>query len=486
MKMIDDSNEKSNSSVESQLEQLQKENEQLKTEICRNAQRTQYLNDVPSPIVAIDDTFSVTYMNETGAKLLGETIESVVGKKCYNLFKTTDCRTDKCACAVAMKTERAASSTTVAHPGNLEIPIQYVGRPIYNNGRVIGALEIVTDITTIKGVIAKATEASKKVMEIADDVHSKCLLVEEMGKQAADVALQMSAGMNQVSAASQQVSTGSQKLAELAQITARQTESLKKVMDEAGTVARETSAIAEEASKRALDANMKGQKGIDSIDSIKNDITKVAEAVGSMVGSIDKVGALATSVADIASQTNMLALNAAIEAARAGEAGRGFAVVADAVKGLAGQSKEAAGGAITLAKGIKDSGTQTKIITEQSRKGAEECSIVFKGAIRETEGISDIMGNTNEKVRKLRSNVEQGLRTLDEVVKAIEEVSSIAQESSSASEETSSAIEEQTASSEGLKEIAKNVQEAAAELAKEAERTKKEAESLIKQLTENC
>lgn len=475
----------SHEKTEEQIQQLQKENELLKSENTRNSQKIQYLNNIPSPILAIDDSFSITYMNETGAKLLGETTESVIGKKCYSLFKTTDCQSDKCACAVAMKSQRAASSITVAHPGNLEIHIQYIGRPIYDNtSKLIGALEVVTDITKIKNIIAQATAASKNVMAIADEVHSKCLKVEEMGRQAAQVAVQMSAGMNQVSTASQQVSTGAQKLAELSQTTAVQTDSLKKIMEEAGTVAKETSAIAEEASKRAMDANVKGQKGIVAIDNIKNDVTKVAQAVGSMVGSIDKVGELATSVADIASQTNMLALNAAIEAARAGEAGRGFAVVADAVKGLAGQSKEAAGGAITLVKGIKESGTQTSNITEQSKRGAEEGSIVVQGAIRETEGISKIMNDTTEKVRKLTNNVEVGLHTLDAVVKAIDQVSSIAQESSSASEETSAAIQEQTASSIELSEIAKNVQTAAAEVAKEAEKTKKEAESLIQQLSE--
>ncbi len=178
----------------------------------------------------------------------------------------------------------------------------------------------------------------------------------------------------------------------------------------------------------------------------------------------------------------MLALNATIEAARAGEAGRGFAVVADAVKGLAGQSKEAAGGAITFVKGIKDSGTETSNITEQSKRGAEDSSIVVQGAIQETEGISKIMDNTTEKVRKLTKNFEEGIQMLEvSEVKAIEEVSSIAEGSSSASEETSSVIEEQTASSQALTEIAKNVQVAAAEVAKEAEKTKKEAESLIQQ-----
>jgi methyl-accepting chemotaxis protein len=471
------------SQLEQKIQELTKENEGLKLQDKISGVYAKYLDSIPSPVMAIDANFTVTFMNKFGAKLVGETITSIAGKKCYELFKTGACQTEKCACTQAMKQKTVITSQTVAHPSDKEIPVQYIGRPLYDeNKNVIGAVETFTDITQIKDVISKACAASKNVVEIAAKVNTHCQKMAELGEKTATVASQMNLGFQQVITASTQVSTGAQKLAEVSQVTAKQTNELKRIMDEAGDSVKHTSKIADEATKKALDANDKGQKGILAINSIQTDITRVTQAVDTMVNAVEKVGELANSVSDIASQTNMLALNAAIEAARAGEAGRGFAVVADAVKGLAGQSKEAAGSSINLVKGIKDSGTETSRITAASKKGAEESSTVIQSAISETEGIAQIMEQTNTEIQKLQSNMEEGLKVLSEVVIAIGEVSNIAEESSSASEETSSAIEEQAAASMQLKEIANNVKAAASEAAKEAEQTKKEVETLIQQL----
>src|SRR5208282_407821 len=61
------------------------------------------------------------------------------------------------------------------------------------------------------------------------------------------------------------------------------------------------------------------------------------ETIEALNGKVERIGAVADMIKDIASKTNLLALNATIEAARAGDAGKGFAVVASEVKQLANQ-----------------------------------------------------------------------------------------------------------------------------------------------------
>lgn len=63
-----------------------------------------------------------------------------------------------------------------------------------------------------------------------------------------------------------------------------------------------------------------------------------ARTIAGLAGSVERIGAVARLIADIAARTNLLALNATIEAARAGDAGKGFAVVAGEVKALAAQT----------------------------------------------------------------------------------------------------------------------------------------------------
>jgi methyl-accepting chemotaxis protein len=120
------------------------------------------LDNMPAPAMVISKDFEVLYMNKAGAALGNTTGEQLVRNKqrCYDFFRTGDCRTDKCACALAMRNNSQNTSETDARPGNHSLDIQYTGVPIRDrSGQVIGAFEVVTDQTAVK----KAARLSDKI-----------------------------------------------------------------------------------------------------------------------------------------------------------------------------------------------------------------------------------------------------------------------------------------------------------------------------------
>ncbi len=123
---------------------------------------TGFIDSMPNPTMVIDKDFTIRYMNDIGARVGGMTKDQVIGQKCHDYFRTSDCRTSRCACAQAMSQGREASSDTDAHPGNLNLEIHYSGLPLRDRaGKVIGAFEVVTDQTEIR-------LAGRKMQKVAD------------------------------------------------------------------------------------------------------------------------------------------------------------------------------------------------------------------------------------------------------------------------------------------------------------------------------
>ncbi|MEW6171644.1 MAG: methyl-accepting chemotaxis protein [Bacillota bacterium] len=110
-----------------------------------------HINAVPVPVMIIDKDFTIQYMNGTGAALLALTQQQVVGTKCYDHFKTSDCHTTNCACATAMQHGRVTSRETDAHPRGMDLDIAYTGIPVKDaNGQIVGCMEFVVDQTAVK------------------------------------------------------------------------------------------------------------------------------------------------------------------------------------------------------------------------------------------------------------------------------------------------------------------------------------------------
>ncbi|ABS27243.1 putative PAS/PAC sensor protein [Anaeromyxobacter sp. Fw109-5] len=110
-----------------------------------------HLDAMPAPAMIVGTEFDIRYMNQTGASLLGRTQQELIGTKCYDSFRTGDCRTGRCAGGRAMAEGREVSSETEAHPEGLDLEIFYSAVPLRDgDGRVVGALEVVTDQTALR------------------------------------------------------------------------------------------------------------------------------------------------------------------------------------------------------------------------------------------------------------------------------------------------------------------------------------------------
>ena len=122
-----------------------------------------FLDSMPAPAMIIDKDMNVRYINEIGAKVGGRTPQQVAGGKCYDHFKTSDCKTERCACHLAIRDNRLSTSEADAHPTvGIDLDISYTGVPIKDElSNVIGAFEVVTDQTAVK----KAARLASKVAD---------------------------------------------------------------------------------------------------------------------------------------------------------------------------------------------------------------------------------------------------------------------------------------------------------------------------------
>lgn len=152
-----------------------------------------------------------------------------------------------------------------------------------------------------------------------------------------------------------------------------------------------------------------------------NDISKAAEEIQAIIGTIE----------NIAMQTNILALNASVEASRAGAAGRGFAVVADEVRTLAGRSAAAS---LQTSKLIK----RSTAAVNQGMLFADAASEALKDVVEQTNEIDGIVVEINEKSHEQNTYIEDVSNKINLVADYVSSAAANAEESAAASEELNS------------------------------------------------
>jgi methyl-accepting chemotaxis protein len=181
---------------------------------------------------------------------------------------------------------------------------------------------------------------------------------------------------------------------------------------------------------------------MDEVSSIVNRMNTTMEELEQQN---EEIGAILSTISDIANQTNLLALNAAIEAARAGEHGRGFAVVSSEVRKLAENSGQSA---LQIGEILASLHAKTQQLAEQFELVKSSLQDSSQSVHVSEEMLVQIAANAERaasQASEVESNNQLIHRSSEDIVTELHAIAGITEKSNSSTQQIMASVTQQKA-----------------------------------------
>gem|GEM_PF-1199486 len=140
---------------------------------------------LPQGIRIINMDYTVRYVNNSFAQLIGIAVEDAVGKKCYEVFPNIFCHTPGCRLARIFKGEKMvqAEIDRINNDG-AKTSCMVSAFPLYTpDNKLIGIMESFRDITgkrELEDKVREAEERYKAIVDLTDEVGEGILMLQDI------------------------------------------------------------------------------------------------------------------------------------------------------------------------------------------------------------------------------------------------------------------------------------------------------------------
>ena len=253
---------------------------------------------------------------------------------------------------------------------------------------------------------------------------------------------QVAAASLELSCAAEQMASGATRVADQAGTMATASEQLAATSNEIALNCNAAATGSQQANAAAVEGAGVVKETVLGMNQIAENVRESAATIGNLGSTSEQIGAIISTINDIADQTNLLALNAAIEAARAGEQGRGFAVVADEVRALAERTSSATREIGAIIKSVQQ---ETSSAMKVMEAGVSRVELGTVGAAKSGSALEEILqqiSSVAQQVNQIATAAEEQTATTDEIRNNIRAINDTVQGTARSAHESASSAQQ--------------------------------------------